>query len=124
MLVFFVFLHYKPTQYQLVISFILYRPGQHGNKAPRRSDTCPDWLQQIWFSGKHSDGGNYPENESRLSDIALGWMVHAAVNLPDENSETRNGIKVDPKYFNLNPDPIGRQHGAREPGYFRGRIQA
>ncbi|WP_354105416.1 DUF2235 domain-containing protein [Bradyrhizobium sp. LB14.3] len=36
----------------------------------------PDWLQQVWFAGNHSDvGGSYPENEARLSDISLGWMV-------------------------------------------------
>src|SRR3546814_18222947 len=36
----------------------------------------PEWLEQIWFAGCHSDvGGSYPEDESRLSDIALEWMV-------------------------------------------------
>ncbi|MEA2841727.1 MAG: hypothetical protein QOF41_3057 [Methylobacteriaceae bacterium] len=36
----------------------------------------PDPVQQIWFAGNHSDiGGSYPENESRLSDISLKWMV-------------------------------------------------
>ena len=35
-----------------------------------------DRFEQIWFAGNHSDiGGSYPENESRLSDIALKWMV-------------------------------------------------
>lgn len=34
------------------------------------------YLKQLWFAGNHSDiGGSYPENESRLSDIALNWMV-------------------------------------------------
>lgn len=34
------------------------------------------WLVQLWFSGNHSDiGGSYPEDESRLSDITLGWMI-------------------------------------------------
>jgi uncharacterized protein (DUF2235 family) len=38
-----------------------------------------EWLKQEWFAGNHSDiGGSYPENESRLSDIALGWMVDEA----------------------------------------------
>lgn len=32
----------------------------------------PEWFEQIWFAGNHSDiGGGYPENESRLSDIPL-----------------------------------------------------
>lgn len=34
------------------------------------------WFVQMWFSGNHSDiGGSYPEDESRLSDTALGWML-------------------------------------------------
>lgn len=34
------------------------------------------WLVQLWFSGNHSDiGGSYSEDESRLSDITLGWMI-------------------------------------------------
>jgi hypothetical protein len=36
----------------------------------------PKQFDQIWFAGNHADiGGNYPENESRLSDITLKWMV-------------------------------------------------
>ena len=38
--------------------------------------TNPRWLDQKWFAGCHSDiGGSYPETESRLSDIAMDWMV-------------------------------------------------
>jgi len=44
---------------------------------------------QLWFAGNHSDiGGSYPEAESRLSDIALKWMVEEATKIP-------NGLKVD-----------------------------
>lgn len=43
----------------------------------------PEWLEQMWFAGNHSDiGGSYGEDESRLSDIALGWMVEQATSLP------------------------------------------
>lgn len=43
----------------------------------------PDPLIQMWFAGNHSDvGGSYPEAESRLSDIALGWMVGEATRIP------------------------------------------
>ncbi len=42
----------------------------------RRADQNPRWLKQVWFAGCHSDiGGSYTESESRLSDIALAWMV-------------------------------------------------
>jgi uncharacterized protein (DUF2235 family) len=70
--------------------------GSTQNKGPARPDSYADWLDQIWFAGVHSDiGGSYSENESRLSDIALEWMIHAAGNLPDANTPNANGIKVD-----------------------------
>lgn len=44
----------------------------------------PDPLIQMWFAGNHSDiGGSYPEAESRLSDVALEWMVGQATRIPD-----------------------------------------
>lgn len=97
--------------------------GSH-SKGPQRPDEYPDWLQQVWFAGNHSDiGGSYPENEARLSDISLGWMVHAAKNLPDGTTPDGFGIKVDGRYMTLNPDPLGPQHDEREPGYLRGRLK-
>ncbi|SOR30606.1 conserved hypothethical protein [Methylorubrum extorquens] len=49
----------------------------------------PERLVQLWFAGNHSDiGGSYPEAESRLSDVALGWMIEEATRIPD-------GLKVD-----------------------------
>ncbi len=98
--------------------------GSVKNAGPVRPDNYPDWLDQIWFAGVHSDiGGSYPENESRLSDIALEWMVHAAENLPDEMTPNGNGIKVDKRFLHLYPDPCGPQHDAREPGYVWGLIK-
>jgi uncharacterized protein (DUF2235 family) len=98
--------------------------GSTQNQGPPRPDSYPDWLDQIWFAGVHSDiGGSYPENESRLSDIALEWMVHAAENLPDGNTPNANGIKVDRRFLILHPDPCGQQHDATEPGYFGGRVK-
>jgi uncharacterized protein (DUF2235 family) len=98
--------------------------GSSKNTGPTRPDNYPDWLDQIWFAGVHSDiGGSYAENESRLSDIALEWMVHAAENLPDENTPNGNGIKVDRSFLQLRPDALGPQHDAREPGWFGGRLK-
>jgi uncharacterized protein (DUF2235 family) len=98
--------------------------GSTRNTGPERPDAYPDWLQQVWFAGNHSDiGGSYPENEARLSDISLGWMAHAAKNLPSEASPTGYGIKVDGRYLMLRPDPLGPQHDEREPGYLGGRIK-
>jgi uncharacterized protein (DUF2235 family) len=51
-------------------------------------------LIQLWFAGNHSDiGGSYPEVESRLSDIALAWMIEHATVIP-------NGLKVGPVWVN------------------------
>lgn len=63
-----------------------------------------DWLVQTWFAGNHSDiGGSYPETESRLSDIALQWMVEQATEIPDP-------IIIDKSTLHLFPDPAGMQH--------------
>lgn len=98
--------------------------GSTANKGPARPDSYPDWLDQIWFAGVHSDiGGSYAENESRLSDIALEWMVRAAVNLPSEIAPNGSGLKVDERFLKLKPDSCGPQHDAREPGYFGGRFK-
>jgi glutathione S-transferase len=33
-------------------------------------------VEQVWFVGAHADvGGGYPESESRLSDVALQWLM-------------------------------------------------
>ena len=59
---------------------------------------------QIWFAGNHSDvGGSYPESESRLSDIALGWMLGEARSVPEP-------LLVDESRLRLFPSPGGLQH--------------
>jgi uncharacterized protein (DUF2235 family) len=59
---------------------------------------------QLWFAGNHSDiGGSYPENESRLSDIPLSWMVKQATNLP-------HPILIDSDKLQLFPRADGMQH--------------
>ena len=64
----------------------------------------PERFEQIWFAGNHSDiGGSYEENESRLSDVALGWMVEQATALPDP-------ILIDRSRLSLFPDAAGMQH--------------
>jgi uncharacterized protein (DUF2235 family) len=99
--------------------FAIVKWGSKSNKGPPRKDSDPDWLQQVWFAGNHSDvGGSYLENESRLSDISLKWMVHAAMMLPDENGPDGAGIKVNPLLLQLRPDPLGPQHDEREPGFW------
>jgi hypothetical protein len=49
-------------------------------------------FKQYFFAGNHSDvGGSYAEVESRLSDIALAWLLEEAINVPD-------GLRVGPVY--------------------------
>lgn len=68
----------------------------------------PEWLQQVWFAGNHSDiGGSYAEDESRLSDIALDWMVEQAKSLP-------HPLIVDSNRLHLFPDGRGMQHSEIE----------
>lgn len=62
------------------------------------------YFEQVWFPGVHADiGGGYEENDSRVSDIALSWMVAAASIIPD-------GLKHDEAVLHLHPDAAGPQH--------------
>jgi Uncharacterized alpha/beta hydrolase domain (DUF2235) len=62
------------------------------------------YFEQVWFPGVHADiGGGYEENESRLSDNALAWMLAAASIVP-------NGLAHDETVMRLHPDPAGPQH--------------
>ena len=68
----------------------------------------PERFEQVWFAGVHSDvGGSYAENEARLSDVALKWMLGEAQSLPES-------ILVDPSYLRLSPSPAGMQHDERK----------
>jgi hypothetical protein len=65
-------------------------------------------FRQVWFAGNHSDvGGSYPENESRLSDIALKWMVDFInKEIPDEAAR----VAINEDFLNLNPSYDGMMH--------------
>ena len=70
--------------------------------APNRETDEGAWFQQYWFAGNHSDiGGSYAENESRLSDLALGWMSTEA---------KRAGLIVNEDLLALFGRPNGPQH--------------
>jgi hypothetical protein len=88
----------------------------------------------MWFAGNHSDvGGSYPENETRLSDISLGWMAHAAQTFPDRKGPDGFGIKVHDRFLKLNADRLvsgttsansvtcGCKSGAVSPQHMRAR---
>ena len=73
----------------------------------------PHDLKQVWFRGSYGDVcGGYPEHESGLSKITLGWMLAEAV---------RYGLAVDDEAVMrilgftgtaARPDPKGRIHNS------------
>jgi hypothetical protein len=68
----------------------------------------PDWIKQVWFAGNHSDiGGSYSEEESRLSDIALQWMV-------DELKTAIPQVLVRAELLVTSPNPLALQHDERQ----------
>lgn len=73
---------------------------------PERKDE-PEQLGQVWFAGNHADiGGSYPENESRLSDITLQWMVEF---LTEEIPEAWR-VLADANLLKLYPSCDGMMH--------------
>ncbi|MGD9713045.1 MAG: DUF2235 domain-containing protein, partial [Thermomicrobiales bacterium] len=73
----------------------------------RKKESATDEpLIQLWFAGNHSDiGGSYPETESRLSDVALGWMVEQAT-----SAELPYRLQIDRRVLHVFPDPSAMQH--------------
>ena len=60
------------------------------------------FFEQVWFPGNHADiGGGYEENECRLSDATLRWMLTAATSIS-------HPIKIDEKVLVTHPSPDGR----------------
>jgi hypothetical protein len=67
-----------------------------------------DRFQQRWFVGNHGDvGGNYPENESRLSDISLQWISNfISREIPDDERR----IQIDERFLHCSPSSDGMMH--------------
>jgi hypothetical protein len=77
-------------------------------KQDKRDKAGNLYFEQVWFPGVHADvGGGYEENESRLSDNALAWMLAAASIIP-------GGLKHDETVLRLHPDPAGAQHNEQK----------
>jgi hypothetical protein len=86
-------------------------------KAGQRDKDDNLYFEQVWFPGVHADiGGGYLENEARLSDIALGWMVAAASLIPDS-------LKHDGDVLKLWPDPAGPQHNEQAGGFLKAGLR-
>jgi uncharacterized protein (DUF2235 family) len=82
-------------------------PWGGSGTVPRGIPGQLDQFQQIWFAGNHADiGGSYPDNESRLSDIALKWMADfISKELP---SETR--VNIQSTALQCFPSDAGMMH--------------
>ena len=79
-------------------------PWGHEGRHPARDPEGRLWFEQVWFAGNHADiGGGYPENESRLSDITLGWMLDCACEVP-------GGLRFDAAVLRRWPSATGPQH--------------
>jgi Uncharacterized alpha/beta hydrolase domain (DUF2235) len=92
-------------------------PSPDTAKAATRDASGNLYFEQVWFCGVHADiGGGYPENEARLSDITLKWMLAAASIIP-------HGIKHDPRVLCLYPDPTGPQHDECKAGRWQRGIR-
>lgn len=77
--------------------------GLKGEPLPREPQEL-ERFQQYWFAGNHSDvGGSYPEDESRLSDIALNWIV-------GEARDALHPMLIDETKLRLYPAYDGPQH--------------
>jgi uncharacterized protein (DUF2235 family) len=75
---------------------------------PVRKPGEPEWFEQIWFAGNHSDiGGSYAEDETRLSDITLQWMKEQMTGLPYP-------VIFDETQLHIFPSPDGMQHSEIE----------
>ena len=78
---------------------------------PSRDENGNIFFEQVWFSGNHADiGGGYEENESRLSDATLSWMLVAATTTP-------HPIKFDERVLINHPSPDGRLHNEVKTGF-------
>lgn len=76
----------------------------HSEDVAEQSRDRGNWFVQMWFPGNHSDvGGSYPEDESRLSDVALSWMV-------DELRTCVPEIVLQEEKLKIWDSPAGVQH--------------
>lgn len=86
-------------------------------KQDARDDRGNLFFEQVWFPGVHADvGGGYLENEARLSDVALNWMVAGASLIPD-------GLKHDGSVLRLSPNPAGPQHNEQAGSFLKAGVR-
>jgi uncharacterized protein (DUF2235 family) len=78
-----------------------------GTNLPRSHLGEPEAFEQVWFAGNHADiGGSYPENKSRLSDVALKWMV----DFIESEIPVEARLQIDHRVLTLHPSADGLMH--------------
>lgn len=81
-------------------------PGKGVDSRPEIEGESKPFVQ-LWFAGNHSDiGGSYQEAESRLSDIALQWMVEEARSVPHPLIVDQDRLRIFPSAAGLQHDEI------------------
>jgi hypothetical protein len=86
-------------------------PWEFDGDVRQRTDDEPELLRQVWFSGDHSDiGGSYIENEFRLSDNSLSWLLEQLRELP-------NLLQIDEAVLRVFPSGLGKQHDECKSGF-------
>ncbi len=71
-------------------------------------------LREVWFSGIHSDVGGTYEDDHRLADLALQWMVDeaAAKGMEIDDAAYKKHVGVAPgKRIPLDPDVVVHENG-------------
>lgn len=106
-----------------------YVPWGRRDDAPRMNDARkargePLWLAQVWFPGNHSDiGGSYPEDESRLSDIALRWMVDELSAIPSPPKFNAGMLRTAGDHAALQHDEVRSSRDAWFPRWWPRRLR-
>jgi uncharacterized protein (DUF2235 family) len=88
-----------------------YVPWVFDGDTRQRAKDEPELLRQVWFAGDHSDvGGGYIENEARLSDNALDWLLGQLRELPHR-------VHIDKSVLRPFPSGTGPQHDECRNGF-------
>ncbi|WP_425039347.1 T6SS phospholipase effector Tle1-like catalytic domain-containing protein [Primorskyibacter sp. S187A] len=81
----------------------------------------PQDVEQVWFSGVHSDvGGGVPEDASALGKVALMWMIEEAARLgvAFEGETVQNIVEGQGNAKYVAPDPVAKPQDSMTPFWF------
>jgi len=77
------------------------------------SDADKARIEQVWFTGMHSDVGGGGYSDDSMAFISLSWMIdHASGNKFPIHSLKFNQGQVN--FYRMRADPLGRMHNSRQ----------